>query len=131
MHNKKRFNLSIVLLITAFFFLISNLSAQQRKGQGPPPIPNETQIIKMVDDLSSQLLLSDDQKTEILALYQNYFAEVKSSMNGEQRPSREKMESLKEEFEDDVKSLLTDVQQDAFDEFQKTNKSRNRQKQKR
>ena len=130
MNTKKRFNLSIALLITALFFLTSNLSAQQRQGQGPPPIPDETQIIKMVDDLSSELSLSDGQKTEILALYQNHFAEVKSSMNGGQRPSRENMESLKEEFEDDVKSLLTEDQQEQFDEFMKTRKSQKQRKSK-
>ena len=43
-------------------------------------------------------------------------------MSSGQRPSREEMESLKEEFEDEVKSLLNDEQQDLFDEFMKNNK---------
>ena len=96
MNTIKRFNLMIALLITAMFFLTSSLSAQQRQGaKGRPPIPDEAQINKMVDDLSTELSLSEGQKTEILALYTDHFAEVKASMNSEQRPSREEMESLK------------------------------------
>ena len=132
MNTIKRFNLSIALLITAMFFLTSNLSAQQRQGQGqeqgPPPIPNETQIVKMVEDLSAELSLSETQKTEILSLYTDHFAEVKSSMSSGQRASREEMESLKEEFEDDVKSILNDEQQDLFDEFVKKNQKQDRQR---
>lgn len=125
MNKKKRFNLSIALIIAAMIFLTINLSAQQRQGQGPPQIPNESQIVKMVDDLSSQLSLNGDQKTEILALYQDHFADVKSTMSSGQKPNRDKMESLKEEFEDDVKSLLTNEQQDLFNEFLKKNQKQN------
>ena len=130
MNTIKRFNISIALLITAMFFLTSNLSAQQRQGQeqGPPPIPNKTQIDKMVEDLSTELSLSDDQKTEILSLYTDHFAEVKSSMSSGQRPSREEMQSLKKEFEDQVKSQLNEEQQDLFDEFMKKNQKQDRQK---
>ena len=81
----------------------------------------------MVEDLSAELSLTEDQETEILALYQDHFAEVKSSMSSGQRPSREKMESLKEEFEDEVKSLLNDEQQDLYEEFIKKNKPQNGQ----
>lgn len=132
MNTIKRFNFSIALLITAMFFLTSNLSAQQRQGQGqeqgPPPIPSETQINKMVEDLSTELSLSDGQKTEILSLYTDHFAEVKSSMRSGQRPSREEMQSLKKEFEDQVKSQLNENQQDLFDEFVKKNQKQDRQK---
>jgi hypothetical protein len=130
MNTLKKINISIALLITTMFFVTINCSAQQRQGQGQgqPPIPNDTQINKMVEDLSAELSLSDAQKTEILALYQNHFAEVKSSMSSGEKPSREEMESLKEEFEDDVKSLLNDDQQDLYDEFVKKNQKQDRQR---
>ena len=122
MNTLKKINISIALLITTMFFVTINCSAQQRQGQGQPPIPNDTQINKMVEDLSAELSLSDVQKTEILALYQDHFAEVKSSMSSGERPNREKMESLKEEFEDDVKSLLNDEQQDLYDKYIENNR---------
>ena len=128
----KRFNLITVLLITAMFFITSSLSAQQREGKGSPPIPDEAQINKMVDVLATELSISEAQKTEILALYTNHFNEVKSSMSSGERPSREEMESLKEEFEDSVKSVLNDEQQDLFDEFmEKNNRQKGKQKSRR
>lgn len=126
MNTIKRFNLFVVLLFTAFVFLSSNLLAQQRQGQrqGPPPIPDATQINKMVEDLSSELALTTTQKTKILALYTNHFSEVKTSMNG-QRKSREEMESQKSKFEEQVKNVLNDNQKELFDNFvKKHNQSR-------
>lgn len=130
---QKRFSLSITFIIAAMIFLTINLSAQQRQGQEPPQIPNESQIVKMVDDLSSELSLNGDQKTEILALYQDHFAEVKSSMNSGQRPNRDEMESLKSDFEDDVKNILNDEQEELFTEYVKKNnkQSQSNQRQRR
>ncbi|MBL1214364.1 MAG: hypothetical protein HND52_13480 [Ignavibacteriae bacterium] len=98
-------------------FLTSNIAAQQR--QGPPPIPNETQINKMVDDLSNELSLSDVQKIEILALYIDHFADVKSLTNG-QRPSREQMDKLKNEFEKNVRNKLNEEQKFKFEKYSKS-----------
>lgn len=130
---QKRFSLSITLIIAAMIFLTINLSAQQRQGQGRPQIPNESQIVKMVNDLSSELSLNGDQKTEILALYQDHFAEVKSSMNSGQRPNRDERESLKSDFEDDVKNILNDEQEELFTEYMKKNnkQSQSNQRQRR
>lgn len=133
MNKTKRFNLGVILLLTSMVFLSSNVFAQQgqRKEQGPPPIPTETQIIKMVDDLAVELSLNENQKTEILAIYTDHFDEVKSSMNSGERPSREEMEDMKEEFQDNVKSLLNDEQQDLFDEYIEKNEKQNGQRPKR
>ncbi len=120
MNTTKRFNLSITLLIAAMFFLTTNLSAQKREEQGPPPIPNETQINKMVEDLSAELSLTEAQSAKILGLYSDHFAEVKKLMKS-QRKSREEMESKKAEFEDEIKNLLNEEQQDLFDEFMEKN----------
>lgn len=131
MNTIKRFNLITVLLITAMFFITSSLLAQQREGKGSPPIPDEAKINKMVDELATELSLSEAQKTEILAIYTNHFNEVKSSMSSGNRPNREGMERLKKEFEDSVKSVLNDAQQDLFDEFVKNNQKQNKQRQRR
>ena len=126
----KRFNFGIILLLTSMILLSSNLLAQQRQGgqqregKGGPQMPSETQINEMVEELSTELSLSDDQKTEIIVLYTDHFAEAKASMSSGQRPSREEMESLRSDFEDEVKSLLTDEQKTLFDEFNEKNKSK-------
>lgn len=124
MRKINKFNFGILLLLTSMILLSSNLLAQQRKGQGGPQMPSETQINEMVEELSTELSLSDGQKTEILALYTDHFAEAKASMSSGQRPSREEMESQRTDFEDEVKSLLNDEQKTLFDEFNEKNKSK-------
>lgn len=130
MNTTKRLNFGIVLLLTSMILLSSNLFAQQeqRKRQGSP-IPNETQINKMVNDLSVELSLSEAKKSEILALYIDHFSEAKTSMenNSGQRKSREEMEIIKTKFEDDVKSLLNSEQQGLYGEFLNNNRPQNGQ----
>lgn len=98
----------------------------QRGGggqQGPPPVPTTKEIVKMVDELSSEILLSADQKTEVLSLYKNHFKEIESKTSSG-RPDRDKMEALKEDFEDNVKDVLTKEQQKLFTAYQKKNNKR-------
>ena len=122
MNTLKKINTSIALLITTMFFVTTNCSAQQRQGQGQgqPPIPNDTQINKMVEDLSAELSLTEAQSAKILGLYSDHFAEVKELMKS-QRKSREEMESKKAVFEDEIKNLLNEERQDLFDEFMEKN----------
>jgi hypothetical protein len=101
--------------------LIMNLQVQaqqnqQRKQQGPPPLPNEQEIEKMLEDLSKTLALSAEQEMKISKLYTSHFEEVKAKTeNG--RPKREEMESLKSDFVKEVKGLLDDEQKVKFDKF--------------
>lgn len=123
-------NFGIVLILASMILLSSNIFAQegQRKGEGPPPIPNETQINKMVDKMSVELSLGESQKSEILALHIDHFAETGASRenNNGQRKSREEMKSIRTEFEDEVKSLLNEEQKIKFEEFMKNQKKRSR-----
>jgi hypothetical protein len=125
MDSNKKISFNVVLLLTSLLLFTSSVFAQhgERKGQGPPPIPNETQINKMVDDLASELSLSAEQKTEILLLYTEHFAEVKSSMDGN-RKNREEMEASRSNFESKVKTLLNENQKELFDKLQKNNNKR-------
>lgn len=125
MNKIKRFNLSIIaLVITTLMFLTSCLSAQQRQGQGPPTIPNETQINKMVEDLSAELSLSKKQETKILEIFTFHFTELKEALEtkGKERKSCEEMESHRSKFEDQVKSFLNEEQKDLFDKFMESKK---------
>lgn len=123
MNTKYFSNAASLLLIIAIFFISGNLFAQQGERKGPPKLPSDTEIDEMVSELSEELSLSKDQETKIHALYTEHFAEVKTSMSGE-RKSREEMEAYRTKFEDQVKNLLNDDQQELFDEFQKSNNKR-------
>ncbi len=121
------------VLIVALIFSTTAF-AQQRGGQrgggqggqqGPPAAPSTEEIVKMVDDLSSEILLSEEQKTEVLTLYKKHFKEIESKTS-DGRPDRDEMEALKEDFEDDVKAVLTKDQQKLFTAYQKKNEKKRR-----
>jgi len=92
----------------------------QRAGQqGPPPVPNDKQIEKMVSDLSENLSLSKEQEVKILDLYKEHFAEMKEMTSGNNRPDREEMEALASAFEKKVKSVLTEEQVSRYEAYLK------------
>ena len=121
MKQKIRNNTALVfiLLITLF---PSIAWAQQQRPQGPPPVPNEKQIEKMVKDLAEKLALTDEQSESISKLYIAHFKEAKEQQeNGKENreANHEKMEKLHKDFEKDVKAVLSKEQQKQFDDFVK------------
>lgn len=103
--------------ITAtFIFIMTASMAQAQPGsqQGPPPIPSDKQINKMVKELDKELSLSDKQEKQVSGLYFTHFEEIETIQKSKQRPSREKMEKLDTEFETDVKKVLNKDQQELF-----------------
>ncbi len=126
---KSQFKKAGKLALIFMFTLITTATFAQRKEgkhrrpQCPPPIPNTEEIVKMVNKLSEEISLSEEQKTKVLALYKNHFKEVKSKTDP--RPKKEEMDTLKKNFEKSVKSVLTKKQQKQFTVFVKKN-SKNR-----
>ncbi len=110
--------LSFVLLFSGMTFAQSPQGGKQQK----PPVPNEKQVKKMVNELAEELDLSDKQETEVLAVYQNHFDEVKDKTSGDNKPKREEMEAMKSSFEKEVKALLSEEQQTKFENYMKERK---------
>jgi len=100
---------------------------QQGGQQGPPALPTDDEIEEMVEDLSSEILLSDEQESKVLVLYKEHFEKVESKTKSG-RPDRDEMEALKEDFEDEVNEVLTDDQQKLFTAYQKKNSKKRRSK---
>lgn len=123
MENTKRLKLSALFI---FIMLLNfGIYAQQRGGgQRPPQMPDNSQIEKMVAEMSEQLSLTDNQAVELEALFKEHFSEMKSTMNSGNRPSRDEMDAMKSEFESKVKSILSDEQMAKFNEFMKENQNR-------
>lgn len=111
-------NLKTVLILAVL--LVSSISYAQAQGggrqggpKGPPPIPNATQIKKMVKKLSTELSLTEEQESKISALHTAHFDAVKAkTKNG--APKREEMENLRADFEKEVKSLLNTEQKKLY-----------------
>jgi len=90
-------------------------------GPGQPPaLPDSTGIVNIVDEMAEALSLTDDQKDRIAELHFAHFAaaeQVLGASRGDREGAREAMDDLRQDFEADMKDLLTDAQQEAFDEF--------------
>ena len=124
---------SLLLALLAILFSINFVQAQQHgqqgKQQGPPPLPNEQQIEKMVIDLSKELSLSEEQEKQVSDLYFTHFEEVgeiREKNKKAREADHEKMEQYREDFKIEVKSYLTKEQQKQFDEYQKKQQSNRR-----
>jgi len=125
--------IKVVFVLVVFVF--SGISYAQAQGggrqggpKGPPPIPNTTQIKKMVKELSTELSLSDEQETKVSAVYTAHFDAVKAKTKVG-APIREEMEKLKVDFEKEVKSLLTTEQKKLYIAYlKKQNNQANQQR---
>jgi len=122
---------SIKSFLTVAFIIISTFTYAQRPGggqrgghQGPPPIPNNQQIEKMVSNLADKISLTDEQETKILKLYQAHFKEVKAKTSGNNRPKREEMVALDAALEKNVKNFLTDDQKVKYETYLKSQSKR-------
>ncbi|MBT8318197.1 MAG: hypothetical protein HKP59_11295 [Lutibacter sp.] len=120
--NKIWKTLAVVLVIT------TSACGQQRGGQsGPPALPTAKKINTMVSDLSDDLLLSDEQETQVLELYTKHFEEVEDKTSS-RKPDRNEMEALKNSLENDIKALLTNDQKKLYTTYLKNNSSKKREK---
>jgi hypothetical protein len=94
--------------------------AQPGGQQGPPPVPSDKQITKMVKSLDKELDLSDEQKTKVSELYFAHFYKVKAKMKSSARPARSEMEALDADLEKNVKAVLDTDQQKKYTAWLKT-----------
>lgn len=123
----KKLKLILILLV----LVTGNALYAQQQGsrQQGPKMPDSEEIVKMIEDLTSQLLLSDDQAEEVSTIFTQHFEEIETKMSGESRPDRDQMESLKAEFEKDIKSILNEDQIKNFEEYMKEqNKNQGKQR---
>lgn len=116
-------------LALAFFFTCSLTFAQPPGGgqggqPGPPSIPGDKQIEKMVSDLSDELNMNNEQEVRILELYKAHFEQVKENTSANSRPKREEMETMKSAFEKMVKSELTNEQNSKYEAYLKKQEKR-------
>jgi len=121
---------SIEIITISLFLLASSILAQPGiRRERPPRIRDEKQVEKMVDDLAETIRLSASQKVEVRKLFVEHFNTVREKMGKGERPSesqRQKMEKLKEEFEEKVKDLLNEKQKAGFEKFMQEHKVRPR-----
>jgi hypothetical protein len=116
-------NLMMALMIVT---LSSGITMAQQRGQGgPPPMPDDKQIEKMVEDLVNELSLTTEQEKLVSEKYFTHFDEVNAKMKSG-RPDRDEMDKMKSDFQNDIKSVLSKDQQKLFDEYIKKQEANRR-----
>ena len=118
---KKIFEMKNFISIIAVIIITSSIAFAQPQ-QKRPILPDDEQIIRMVDDMANQLSLTELQKEEILTLHKEHFQKLKQMFKEEKtnrKKTKEEHERLKVELEKDVESLLNDVQKTKYKEFVK------------
>ena len=113
--------MAIAVIISSYGFAQSP-GGSGAKPDGPPPIPNQQQVEVMVDDLSNELSLTENQEDQVLDLFTAHFNEVRAKTSGNSKPDRDEMEAIRLSFEDDMKKVLTDEQFKDFQEYSKKKK---------
>lgn len=126
----------LMIFLTTFISLSSGnlVWSQPNERQGPPPIPNASQIEKMVGELTNELALSKKQSIKISKMYKDHFKEVKMRVEKDRKEheaEKEKMDALRRNFEKEIKAELTEEQQNLFVEFQKNHRPPKRGQEKR
>ena len=76
----------------------------------------------MVDELATTLSLTEIQKTQVSELHFAHFKEAKEAMESNRAKNeeqREVMDNIRKNFEEQVKAILTDEQDEQFEIFLK------------
>ncbi len=110
----------VMILLTGIS--IANLQAQNRKPHFRHELPDSARMDKMMDHLSSELKLTDDQMAAIANSFHQHFKAVETvrERHAESREQeRQEIEKLKESLDGAVIAVLTPEQQEQFKEFQK------------
>lgn len=126
---KKQTMKRMAILTIVSTILMGSLVAQQGRPPQPPPIPDDSQIAQMVDELTQKLSLSDKQAIKILDLYTDHFSELKIIMADEKtqhEQQKTEMDKFRLDFESQIKDVLNDDQKVEFEKFLENHKPRHK-----
>lgn len=131
--NSKRL---VGLLVTGLLLVGLTLSAQNTRrgeggeshGEGNGMGANQfsvEHIEEMVENMTDELSLTEDQAAKITKIFKAHFADVKAlqeEKTGDRDTKRSQMDNLRKGFEKKVNSLLTPEQQELFKEMNRNKK---------
>ena len=78
--------------------------------QGPPSLPTNKQIKKMVAEIADEVDLTEVQEDSVLVKYQEHFEAMEEKISSSERPERSEMEALETAFQKEVEGFLTEEQ---------------------
>ena len=128
MNRQKKIKSRMLSLVMGSLLIAGSLFAQPAQNRNHPPmLPDSSGIVQMVDELATNLSLTDEQKVDVSKIYFAHFVEAEELMEehkGDRENHRKAMDDLRQEFEEQVKDLLTDEQKIKFEKSVKNNRPR-------
>jgi polyhydroxyalkanoate synthesis regulator phasin len=108
-----------VSMVILFTLLSTGLSFAQKdmqgKGpQGPPPLPSAEEVDGIIEDLVWELTLSEDQAKDFEQVFKAHMKEMVTMRDEMEKQRKEKMESIRANFEEDLSGILNEAQLEKF-----------------
>lgn len=120
---KKMMSMTRTVSVLMIAMLTGSVAMAQPGGQqGPPKVPSDKQITKMVKSLDKELDLSEEQSEQVSEIYFAHFDKVEAKMKSSSRPARSEMEALDAALEKNVKAVLDKDQQKEYTAWLKEQK---------
>ncbi len=122
-------NILTFIFLLGLYIGVSSAAAAQERHPGPPPIPDEAQITKMIEDLKTKLNLDGNQAEKIKALHMEHFKQIKSMQENHRKQmeaDKAEHDKLQAEFEAKIEKELSKEQFEKFKQIMKENHRRKR-----
>lgn len=113
---KRSVLLSILFASFAMVAAVTVTAQPQGQGQGRSQGTSEEMAKMMVERMSKELDLSEEQEEQIYEI--NVKAAEERGGDSGSRPSREEMEAAREKIDVEIKKVLSDSQIEKYDEMQ-------------
>ncbi len=118
----------LLLLVSLFSYAQPSRGGGQRGPHGQrgeqsgqkPKILTELQFEQIIGDLEIELALNEEQKKSISTSFYDNLAAVKELTSGSERPNKSKMDSLRTQFHNNIKAVLTEEQYSKFESYMKS-----------
>jgi hypothetical protein len=102
----------LLLLLTATGF-----SQNRQRQNAPTPPPVEDRVETILEKLSSELSLSEEQMKSSEKVFTDYFSSIDELRASQGRPDRNKIESISKKRDDDFETLLTEDQKKKYEKI--------------
>jgi protein CpxP len=117
----------LTIILLGLYIGVSSAAAAQERHPGPPPIPDEAQITKMIEHLKTELKLDENQAEKIKTLHMEHFRQMKSFQENQRKQmeaAKGEHDKLRIEFDTKIEKELSKEQFEKFKQIREENRKR-------
>lgn len=121
---QKMKTIGMILTTMILMMLLSEKAPAQapRGSHHPPMLPDSTHVVQMVDQMATELSLSNEQKGTLVKMNLEHFKKVRAVVakdKAEREATHEKLEAMRKQLEDQMASVMNDNQKEQLKKFLK------------